>query len=134
MEAHIADVLHECTRGADEERLVFPQIIANLKQAGVERYFADICRNETTYYLPCGESLRVPISYCSTAPALAFNPDGVAAAIVAAQTKQIAYHAFCDRIAAAGCIGYLVSIPGRRAVYYGRTGDSHTEHFPTSMP
>jgi hypothetical protein len=30
----------------------------------------------------------------------------------------------------AGCVAYMVSLPGRRVVYYGRTGASHVEHFP----
>jgi hypothetical protein len=26
--------------------------------------------------------------------------------------------------------GYLVSLLGKRALYYGRTGETHTEYFP----
>jgi len=33
-------------------------------------------------------------------------------------------------VVAAGCTGYLVSFPGQRAVYFGRTGETHVEHFP----
>ncbi len=52
----------------------------------------------------------------------------------AVQGGRIRYREFCARIAAAGCVGYFVSIPGRRAVYYGRTADSHTEWFPGAAP
>jgi uncharacterized protein YbcV (DUF1398 family) len=42
------------------------------------------------------------------------------------------YQGFCDKVVAAGCAGYLVSIVGRRVLYYGRTGETHTEYFPGS--
>ena len=59
---------------------------------------------------------------------------GVMAAIGAIQQGQIRYREFCARIAASGCVGYLVSLAGRRAVYYGRTGETHVEYFPGSRP
>ena len=31
---------------------------------------------------------------------------------------------------AAGCAGYLVSFPGRRVLYWGRTAHTHVEMFP----
>ncbi len=34
------------------------------------------------------------------------------------------------KLMAAGCVGYFVSLAGRRAVYYGRTIDCHVEWFP----
>lgn len=40
------------------------------------------------------------------------------------------YVGFCAKVARAGCVGCLVSFPGRRVVYMGRTGELHTEHFP----
>ena len=63
-------------------------------------------------------------------PAGAFSAAGVEAAVRAAQSGTIDYKAFCAQIAAAGCVGYFVSLTGRRAVYYGGSGDSHVEHFP----
>jgi len=40
------------------------------------------------------------------------------------------YAAFSEKAKACGCAGYLVSFPGRRVVYYGRSGETHVEHFP----
>lgn len=40
------------------------------------------------------------------------------------------YRGFCEKAAAAGCALYIVSFSGRRAAYVGRSGDTHTEHFP----
>jgi uncharacterized protein YbcV (DUF1398 family) len=48
------------------------------------------------------------------------------------QAQKIKYREFCVRIADAGCVGYLVSLVGRRAVYYGRSGESYVEPFPTA--
>jgi hypothetical protein len=36
--------------------------------------------------------------------------------------------AFCAKFA--GCAGYLASLLGRRTVYFGRTGETHTEYIP----
>jgi len=70
-----------------------------------------------------------------TVPARAFSAAGVDAAVRAIQAQKIQYREFCERIAAAGCVGYTVSLTGRRAVYYGRTGESHVEMFPgTASP
>jgi len=44
------------------------------------------------------------------------------------------YNKFCAKVMDAGCAGYLVSLIGKRVVYYGRTGEIHTEHFPGSKP
>ena len=40
------------------------------------------------------------------------------------------YAAFSEKAKTAGCAGYLVSVLGRRVVYYGRTAETHVEHFP----
>ena len=58
------------------------------------------------------------------------SKDGVQAAVRASQQQKIKYRGFCERIAEAGCVGYMVSIPGKRAVYYGRTGETYVEMFP----
>ena len=52
------------------------------------------------------------------------------AAIRAVQGGRLDYKGFCERILAAGCVGYHVSLAGRRCVYYGRTGETHVEMFP----
>jgi uncharacterized protein YbcV (DUF1398 family) len=124
------DIVIECTKASDEERISFPQVVAKLMQAGVERYHADLERSEKTYYLPNGDSEVVPSVAIHTELAQEFSADGVAAAIKAIQSGAIQYKEFCVRVMAAGCVGYLVSLAGRRAVYYGRTGDMHVEWFP----
>ena len=63
-----------------------------------------------------------------------FSAEGVEKAVRAIQRQEIAYRKFCRLIADAGCVGYFVSLAGRRAVYYGRTGDEHVEWFPGAKP
>ena len=132
MNAETMNAMQECTEASDQERISFPEVVMKLLEAGVERYHADLLRAEKIYYLPSGESLRVPAARPDTAPAPAFAADGVAAAVRAIQHGKIQYREFCERIAQAGCVGYMVSLTGRRAVYYGRSGDSYVEPFPAA--
>jgi uncharacterized protein YbcV (DUF1398 family) len=130
MQEHVASTMQECTDASDQERISFPEVVMKLIQAGVERYHADLLRAEKTYYLPSGESHRVEAAPIAAVPPAAFTAEGVAAAVRAIQQQQIKYREFCERIARAGCVGYFVSLAGRRAVYYGRSGDSYIEPFP----
>ncbi|HEY4143132.1 MAG TPA: DUF1398 family protein [Pseudolabrys sp.] len=130
MDAQIRDVLLECTKASDEERVTFAEVVKKLIGAGVERYHADLLRSEKTYYLPNGESEVVPSHAAGIVPSQEFSAQGVDAAVRAIQAGKIQYKTFCERVATAGCVGYFVSIAGKRAVYYGRTGESHVEWFP----
>jgi len=124
--------MQECTEASDQERISFGDVVMKLMQAGVERYHADLLRADKIYYLPSGESHRIPAAPVEATPAQAFTAAGVAAAVRAIQQRQIQYREFCERIAQAGCVGYMVSLAGRRAVYYGRCGDSYVEPFPAA--
>ena len=130
MDANTKAVIAECTTASDEERITFPEVVAKLMQAGVERYHADLVRSERTHYMPGGETDVRAAHAVKTVPAKEFSAAGVDAAVRAIQARKIQYREFCERIAAAGCVGYLVSLAGRRAVYYGRTGECHVEMFP----
>ena len=130
MDIRITTVMDACTADSDAEQATFPHIIGQLMGVGVERYHADLCRGEKTYFLPSGESHVTPCLRIAGEPAAAFSAEQVGAAIRASQAQQIRYREFCRRVMAAGCVGYIVSLAGRRAVYYGRTGDLHVEHFP----
>lgn len=130
MDPTVKSSIENCTRASDDGSASFPEIVARLASVGVERYHADLTRAEKIYYLPSGESHAVPDAALRVAPEAAFAAAGVDAAVRASQARQIDYREFCRRIAAAGCVGYLVSLAGRRAVYYGRTGETHVEPFP----
>jgi uncharacterized protein YbcV (DUF1398 family) len=44
------------------------------------------------------------------------------------------YRGFCENVVKAGCAGYVVSLLGKRVLYFGRTGETHTEYFPWARP
>lgn len=126
----VLETLNTCTRASDSGTMAFPRIVQALSAAGVERYHADLVRAEKTYYLPDGRSATIANDEVAEIPADSFCAAGVEAAIRASQAGAIDYKTFCKRVVGAGCVGYHVSLAGRRAVYYGRTGDLHVEWFP----
>jgi len=129
MDAHAQQVVREMTEASDQERLTFPEVVKALMQAGVERYHADLAASRKTYYLADGDFLDTSAHEVGSV-AVRFSAEGVEKAVRAIQGQEIGYREFCRRIADAGCVGYFVSLAGRRAVYYGRTGDEHVEWFP----
>jgi uncharacterized protein YbcV (DUF1398 family) len=130
MNENVKTVIEACTRGSDEERMSFPEVVASLQAVGVERYHADLVRSEKTYYLPTGESIVVKSAPLRIQPASTFSATETEAAVRAIQARQIGYNQFCERVAAAGCTSYLVSLVGRRVVYFGRSAESHIELMP----
>jgi len=130
MDHATATALRDCTLGSDAGIMTFPQVVARLTAVNVERYHADLVRAEKTYYLPDGASHTLACHKLDTPPAAPFSAAGVDAAVRAVQSGAIHYQEFCRRIAHAGCVFYLVSLSGYRAVYYGRTGEAHVEMFP----
>jgi uncharacterized protein YbcV (DUF1398 family) len=107
----------------------FPEIVTRLMAAGFERYHTDLRRGEKTFYMPDGASHVVPCEPVAAPFAEIFSAEGVRDAVKAIQRREINYMAFCARIVRAGCVGYLVSFPGHRALYYGRTAENYVELF-----
>ncbi len=129
MDQSVKDVVHEMTGASDAERIAFPDVIKALMGVGVERYHADLLAGTKVYYLPDG-TYETTQGHAVDAVAQDFVAGGVEQAVRAIQRGEIGYGAFCARIAAAGCVGYFVSLAGARAVYYGRTIETYTERFP----
>ncbi|MGA0604185.1 DUF1398 family protein [Caulobacter sp. KR2-114] len=132
MDANQNACARACLEGADSGAMDFPQILATLAAAGFEGYAVDYRRERATYYLPSGEGLDLATHATPTSVAAAFDAAALRSAIREAQTGAAgySYRGFCAKAKAAGCAGYLVSMPGRRVVYFGRTGETHVEHFP----
>ena len=130
MNADQTQVVQECVNGALSGKLNFPEIVGRLAQIGVERYHADYSRGEITYYLPDGDSLVVATPHASHATTLEFSSSAVEAAVRQSQRNEHTYPDFIRKTMAAGCVGYFVQITGRRAIYFGRNGEIHIEHFP----
>lgn len=125
-------VAKHCLSAAHDGSLDFPSIVGRLIEAGFESYAIDFRRRMATYYLPSGEGLDLPDPGDDTPIGLAFDVSEIRQAIAEAQSgsPDYTYQGFCRKVKTAGCAGYIVSFPGRRAVYFGRTGETHVEHFP----
>ena len=130
MNAEQAQAIQACVQGALSGELAFPEIVRRLAEIGIERYHADYSREEITYYFPDGDSLVVPSPHRSFPIAKEFSVPAIEHAVRLSQRGEHSYLDFIQKTKAAGCVGYFVQITGRRALYFGRNGESHVEHFP----
>lgn len=132
MDAERIVIAETCLNAADDGSLGFPEIAARLMAAGFEGYAVDYRRGTQTYYLPDGDSVAMDMPPSSGAVSATFDAAGIEALVRWAQANgpDYSYPGFCQKVKAAGCAGYLVSFLGRRVVYYGRTAETHVEHFP----
>ena len=132
MDEHVKSVAQACLHGAEDDTLTFPQGVSALMREGVEGYAIDFRRGQAIYYMPDGANVELPMHAVGVPIAPAFDAASVQAAIREAQqlVPGYTYKGFCRKIAAAGCAGYVVSFSGRRALYVGRTAETHVEHFP----
>lgn len=128
-----ATVAKRCLDGAEANTMTFPEAVATLAGEGFEGYAVDFRRGAATYYVADGDSIDLPTHRAGRDVAATFDPAGLRAAIRQAQEQVPGYtcEGFCAKAAAAGCAGYVVSFPGRRVLYVGRTAETHVEHFPT---
>jgi len=126
------DVAKACLEAAEQNTMTFPQIVGSLVEAGFESYVIDFRRATATYYLPDGDCIQLSAHLVDAPIALAFDTEGMQAAIREAQQQVpgFTYRGFCEKAVSAGCAGYLVSFVGARVLYVGRTAETHVEHFP----
>lgn len=134
MNPQLKATAHKCLEGAESGAMTFPEIVSTLMEGGFEGYFVDFRRGVVAYYLPNGESVELSGAHPPAPVAADFSAAVVREAIREAQTLApgYTYKGFVAKVAEAGCAGYLVSFPGRRVLYFGRTAETHVEHFPGS--
>lgn len=132
MDVHKTSVARACLEGAEDNTMTFPQIVATLQSEGLEGYAIDFRRARAAYYMPDGDSVEMPMHKIDVPIAPAFDAMRVQSAIREAQqlVPGYTYLGFCNKVAAAGCAGYIVSFSGRRVLYIGRTAETHVEQFP----
>ncbi len=124
-------ILDQCTAGAFDGSVPFPETIARAIADGVEWYSANLIFGMKTYYGADLSHHQTRWPDWTTPPiANEFSGVGVSAAIRASQARQIDYPTFLRRIADAGVVYYTVHMTGRKAIYFGRHGESFTEPFP----
>ena len=125
-------VAKACLAAAESDSMAFPQIVGALMVAGFEGYAVDYRTGAATYFAADGGLITLPIHAVATPVAPRFDAAAMQAAIREAQANgpDYTYAGFCEKAATAGCASYLVSFTGRRALYIGRDGATHVEHFP----
>lgn len=132
MDAQRQRIAASCLEAAESGRLTFPQIVATLIEAGFESYCVDFRQSQASYFLADGTSCTLPMPPLDVPVAEAFDTVQVKVAIREAQllVPGYTYRGFCQKVAEAGCAFYIVSFTGRRALYVGRTAETHVELFP----
>lgn len=125
-------VAERCLSGAYDGTLDFPGIVRALVEAGFEGYDVDYRRGEASYFRASGESVTLPLPAHEGGVAPVFRASVIEQAVREAQANGpgYTYRGFCEKVKAAGCAGYKVSFLGRRVLYFGRTAETHVEHFP----
>jgi len=134
MNAHWKDTARATLEGSENDTLTFPEGVRMLTDAGFDGYAVDFRRSTRTYYMSDGETIELDTERPSAPVAAHFDATLVKQAIREAQamTPGYTYKAFCAKAAKAGCAGYVVSLLGKRVLYYGRSGETHTEYFPAA--
>ncbi len=124
------NVIHAVMEESQAGKLVFPEVVRRLLDAGVESYFADLAKGEETFYMldsmPHSEKMTVALAPIAEE----YSPSGIVSAIRAAQADAIRYPEFVKRTTAAGVIGYWAFLTGKKVIYFGRKGEFHVEEFP----
>ncbi|HWB85239.1 MAG TPA: DUF1398 family protein [Bryobacteraceae bacterium] len=125
-------LLGELIGKALARKITFPEILATLKQEGVESYHVDFLRNECRYYAKSGESFvtRVPFEHNGVAPE--FSAEKLDVVNRRVQSGRAVYADFVREGTAAGCAYYTVYLDGKKVRYFGRDGGEHVQHFPGS--
>jgi len=125
-------IARSCLDAAYAGTMDFPSIVRALIEAGFEGYEVDYRRGTSTYFLATGESVQLPLPKSDTRVAAEFRAGDVERAVREAQRNApgYSYAGFCAKVKAAGCAGYIVSFLGKRVLYFGRTAETHVEHFP----
>lgn len=132
MHATLLETARQCLAGAYADTIDFPTAVRALIGAGFEGYAIDYRKKTATYFLPDGDSVQLELPASNDAVAAEFRASVVEQAVREAQAKApgYTYVGFSAKVKAGGCAGYMVSFLGKRVLYYGRTAETHVEHFP----
>ena len=129
-----ANVMHEVMTETQAGKLIFPEVVRRLADAGVESYFVDFAAGKETFYTSTGETHIEDLTVSRDPIAEDFSEEEIVAAIRGAQADTIRYPEFVKRATAAGVIAYWAYLTGRKVVYFGRQGQMHVEEFPQPRP
>jgi uncharacterized protein YbcV (DUF1398 family) len=127
-------VIHDVLTETQAGKLIFPEVVRRLSEVVVESYLCDLATGAETFYMADGSTHVEKMTLPLTPIAEQFSSPNLIAAIRGAQADTIRYPEFMKRSAAAGVIAYWAFLTGRKVVYFGRKGESHTEEFPRPTP
>ena len=125
------DVARATLEGSESGGMTFAEGVRMLVETGFDGYAVDFRRSTRAYYRPDGAAIELKTEW--TGPvAERFDAAVIKEALREAQAlvPGYTYKGFCTKVARAGCAGSLVSLIGKRVLYYARTGETHTEYFP----
>jgi uncharacterized protein YbcV (DUF1398 family) len=124
------NIVKNCSEQSLAGTITFPEAVKNLIVTGVERYNADLIELKKTYYSVNGETYSDAITINGPRVAVNFDANEIKSAIADSQQNRIDYKTFLNLAMLAGCIRYEVFLTGKKAIYFGRDGSQHIEHFP----
>ena len=115
-------------------KIEFPELSKALMAAGVERYSVDLIRLEKVFYGKKGElfimklPLKKPVKG-KQASRIKFAATKVQDIIGDFRDRRIVFDVFLKRALSAGVVSYTLFLTGKHAVFCGRRGETHIEHF-----
>jgi uncharacterized protein YbcV (DUF1398 family) len=122
-------VIHEVLAESQAGKLVFPEVVRRLLEAGVESYFCDLAAGREIFYMSDGKTHTETMTLAIGNVCEDFSSSAVVAAIRGAQTDTIRYPEFIRQATQAGVIGYWAFLTGKKVIYFGRKGEMHVEEF-----
>jgi uncharacterized protein YbcV (DUF1398 family) len=125
-------VVHEVMVQTQAGSMIFPDVVQQLVEAGVESYFCDLAAGSETFYGCAGTTHVETMTLPAAAAAEEFSATGIQAAIRGAQADTVRYPEFVQLSREAGVTAYWAFLTGRKVVYFGRKGEQHVEPFPSS--
>ena len=108
----------------------FPEVVMRLGATGTERYIANLTGRQKLSYGTDGSTHRSSLAFHGPGIAQNFSAAGITSAISQIREQKIDYQTFLRQIMQAGCSHYKVFIIVHKAIYFGRDGSQHIEHFP----
>jgi len=125
------NIINECSKRSLDGTITFPDQVMKLIAARTERYIADLIGLKKTYFGTKDEIHITDLVLENLKKVITdFDEKEIKNAVIDIQQDRIDYKTFLHHIMAAGCSHYEVFLTGKKAIYFGRDGSFHIEHFP----
>lgn len=131
MNKNTIEIIEYNQRASFSGEYTFPEVVRNLVDTGIERYYVDLVGLQKIYYAGAGSLYVSKLSYPTPFPiGEKFSEKEVIEALRAIQKGRISYPDFLDLIMKAGTVNYTVFIHGKQVHYVGSKGEIYIENFP----